>query len=267
MTDQKIIVSESTHRGNVFFIFREDGKEIEVIIDEEVEDFMSWWREQKVVPDLRKVRESFTNHSNAVLQKGIKELEMGKEPTKVLNKAIIQLTNKLLHKPTIGIKSQNRVASLNKANFEKINFGNVYPYRFDRRHNTHLAIVHRFNPKWELAGNWSYGTGLAFTAPINKYVSAIPGQASPPEVIINQPSKNNQRMPAYHRLDVSANYILRKKQTETKFTLGAYNAYNERHPLYFAYRRKVSEDNLFQHEFVVFELLPIMPVASISMKW
>jgi hypothetical protein len=74
-------------------------------------------------------------------------------------------------------------------------------------------------------------------------------------------------MPAYHRLDVSANYILRKKQTETKFTLGAYNAYNERHPLYYAYRRRPTEENLFNQEFVVFELLPIMPVLSINLKW
>lgn len=154
-----------------------------------------------------------------------------------------------------------------KRNFERNNFDAIYPYRFDRRHDVHLVLVHRFNDKWELSGDWSYGTGLTFTAPVNKYPVAIPGSISPPEVIINRPSRNNQRMPAYHRLDISANYLLRKKRTLTKFTFGAYNVYNERSPLYFAYRRRPTETNLFNQEFVVAELLPIMPVASISISW
>ena len=149
--------------------------------------------------------------------------------------------------------------------FEKINFGKSYPYRFDRRHHLKLAFVHRFNQKLELTTNWTFGTGLAYTAPTNKYISVIPGL--PPEVIINRPAKNNGRMPHYHRLDVGLNFYWMKKWGEYQLRLGAYNAYNRSNPLYFALRNNPTEDNVFHKEFVSVKLLPTMPVASFRIKF
>lgn len=151
--------------------------------------------------------------------------------------------------------------------FEKINFGRSYPYRFDRRHQLKMAFVHRFSPKLEVTGNWIFGTGLAYTAPEGEYISQIPGQGFPPEVIVNRPARNNERMPSYHRLDVGVNFLWKKKWGQYKLSLGAYNAYNRSNPLYFALRNQPSEDNFLNREFVSVKLLPVMPVASLNVKF
>lgn len=48
-------------------------------------------------------------------------------------------------------------------------------------------------------------------------------------------SHNGGRMPAYHRLDLSANYwISKKKNTEQVINISLYNAYNRNNPAYLA---------------------------------
>ena len=42
--------------------------------------------------------------------------------------------------------------------FENINFGEWYPYKFDRRHDFSIVVSHKFNEKWDIGATWIYGT-------------------------------------------------------------------------------------------------------------
>lgn len=151
--------------------------------------------------------------------------------------------------------------------FEEINFARSYPYRYDRRHNIQVALIHRFTPSIEFTCNYIYGTGLAFTLPEDKFLLFIPGDTAPPDVVINRDERNNFRMPAYHRLDAGFNFKKVGKQAIQTFHIGVYNAYNKRQPLYFAVRNNPTEENLLNREIVTIEVLPVIPALSYGIKF
>ena len=47
--------------------------------------------------------------------------------------------------------------------FDELNFGNKYPYRYDRRHDISLVGSYEINPKIQVSATWVYGTGNAIT--------------------------------------------------------------------------------------------------------
>jgi hypothetical protein len=67
----------------------------------------------------------------------------------------------------------------NRGGFEdRLNSGKVFPYKYDRRHDLSLTILHKINPKIEFSGTWVYGTGNAVTLPIGTY-SGLPENLNP----------------------------------------------------------------------------------------
>ena len=48
--------------------------------------------------------------------------------------------------------------------FEKINFGKRFPFRYDRRHDLKLAIRHEFNPWFEMTANWILSSGFMYNS-------------------------------------------------------------------------------------------------------
>jgi len=150
--------------------------------------------------------------------------------------------------------------------FDEVNLGREFPYRFDRRHNFQIAAVHQLRSNIELSGNWTFGTGLAFSAPEGKFLSGVPSSEQPPFPIFIYDSKNKFRMPAYHRLDLSVNIHFDKKSSKQTLKIGGYNIYNRRHPLYFALRNEPKQDNVFNKEFVQVKLLPFIPSISYTIK-
>ena len=101
--------------------------------------------------------------------------------------------------------------------FDSINFGQTYPYRYDRRHDIGIALTHEFNENVNFGIVWVYGTGNAVTLGLESYSSFnssmveninsfyLPFDSYSVDHIEN---RNNYRMPAYHRLDVSINLKL-----------------------------------------------------------
>jgi len=60
--------------------------------------------------------------------------------------------------------------------FENLNFGKKYPYKYDRRHDFSIAVVHELEKKvgkkqWQvdLGLTWVYGTGNAVSLPVSSY--------------------------------------------------------------------------------------------------
>jgi hypothetical protein len=139
--------------------------------------------------------------------------------------------------------------------FDKINFGNVYPYKYDRRHDISFVNLYKISNKADIGITWVYGTGNAISLPLQSYLAA-PGMgwqgpgATQPDVQYYG-GKNNYRMAPYHRLDFSINRHKKKKWGRVTWSFGAYNVYSRKNPyfLYFATneygRKQLKQVSLF----------------------
>ncbi|AZA83170.1 hypothetical protein C1637_19460 [Chryseobacterium lactis] len=100
-----------------------------------------------------------------------------------------------------------------------INDNQWYNARMDKTHDLSIVATYQLNPKWSLSGLFVYSTGNAVTFPTGKY--ELNGQT-----VFQYSSRNADRMPAYHRMDVSATYEpSSNKRFRGSWTFGIYNLY------------------------------------------
>ncbi len=152
--------------------------------------------------------------------------------------------------------------------FERVNLGNRYPFKFDRRHDLKIVLQHSFNRWMRVSANWILSTGFAYSLPVSEFYFDQPGGGSVP--VIDYGSKNAYRMPVYHRLDLNAHFTFKTKNFWHGLNVGLYNAYDRRNPLYFNLQTKfVNEGGELKEtkEFVQVWLLPILPSVNYSIKF
>ena len=114
--------------------------------------------------------------------------------------------------------------------FADLNEGEKYPAKYDRRHDLSVVTIYELNPKWKFSAVFVFGTGNAATFPERFYV--ING------VLTQEYSRINEyRLPAYHRLDLSATLTPKPKperKLKQSWVFGLYNTYSRFNP-YFIY--------------------------------
>ena len=110
--------------------------------------------------------------------------------------------------------------------FDNLNGGKWFPYRYDRRHDFKIAGVYSLTKNIEVSAEWVYGTGNAVTLPI-AYHNGPDGNA-----VQVYGSRNGYRMAPYHRGDVSAKFIKQHKRYESAWVVSVYNVYNRMNPFY-----------------------------------
>ncbi|CAG0957264.1 Ferrienterobactin receptor [Flavobacteriales bacterium] len=148
--------------------------------------------------------------------------------------------------------------------FENLNFGKIFPYRYDRRHDVGIAVTHWFNEKVDVGIVWVYGTGNAVTLGMEKYQYAQTeyGYTSFQE-IEHITERNNYRIPAYHRLDMGVNMHKKKKLWERTWSIGVYNIYNRKNPFYIYF----SYNNHNERVLKQISLFPLIPSFTYSFKF
>ncbi|GEN66236.1 TonB-dependent receptor [Chryseobacterium rhizosphaerae] len=100
-----------------------------------------------------------------------------------------------------------------------INNNEWYNARMDKTHDLSVVATYQFNEKWSMSGLFLYSTGNAVTFPTGKY--ELNGQT-----IFQYSNRNADRMPAYHRMDLSATYEpSSNKRFKGSWTFGIYNLY------------------------------------------
>jgi hypothetical protein len=78
----------------------------------------------------------------------------------------------------------------------------------------------------------------------------------------------NYRLNAYHRLDLSASLIKKKKWGERRWIIAVYNAYNRKNPFYLDVEEKYNwEKGTTQFKYVQYSLFPIIPSISYHFKF
>lgn len=150
--------------------------------------------------------------------------------------------------------------------FEEINRGQRFYYKYDRRHDFSLVVAHQFSERWEASMVWTYGSGHRTTLPVNTFGVQIPlgfGEEDPRSITVDAPDRiNNIQLPAYHRLDLSMSFIKKKKKWTRRLSVGIYNVYNRQNP---SFLFLVRENNRPRYRQV--SLLPILPSFSYSFKF
>jgi hypothetical protein len=170
--------------------------------------------------------------------------------------------------------------SWNFRQFDAINSGIEYAYKYDRRHDISAVVSHEFSKNFSFTGSWLYGTGNAVTLATNVFPLLTRTNINnnnnnrDPRTLVEVSSlgeKNSYRMPAYHRLDVNFEFIKKKKRFTRKWSVGAYNAYNRANPLYI-YRDAVDVTKpdgtvVSQPVFRQVSLFPIIPSITYGFKF
>ena len=108
----------------------------------------------------------------------------------------------------------------NNRQFDNINGGRTFPYRYDRRHDVSLTLAHAFTKKTSFSANWVFGTGNAVTLANGKHNSLFLDQllaprSGAPQVYTYSQERNGVRMRNYHRLDIAFDFSKEKKWGET----------------------------------------------------
>lgn len=146
--------------------------------------------------------------------------------------------------------------------FEALNFGEPFPYKYDRRHDIGIALVHDFNKKIDFSMSWVYGTGNAVTLPVATYEAISRNERN--NFYGNRleyfESRNGYRMQPFHRLDISVSFSKEKKWGTRTWTVGAYNAYNRKNPFFM----DIGRDDNGNQKFIQYTLFPIIPSVTFS---
>ena len=145
-----------------------------------------------------------------------------------------------------------------------INLGRWYPNKYDKTHNLAVVGLYALNERWTLSGNFAYGTGVATTFPNGRY--EIGGVVVPHNTT---DSRNNYRVPAYHRVDVAATLQGRKKagrHWEGNWVFSVYNLYARRNAFTVYFRQ--NEDNPNRTEAVRLSVLAtVLPSVTYNFNF
>merc|ERR1711916_409385 len=105
-----------------------------------------------------------------------------------------------------------------------INNGEWYNAFFDRTHDISISGAYRLDDQWSFGTNLVFQTGRPVTYPNGQYQYEDLSIAS-------YADRNSDRLPAYHRMDVSVNYKPRKyqnKRFKEEWVLSIYNLYHRK---------------------------------------
>lgn len=154
-----------------------------------------------------------------------------------------------------------------------INRNEWYAARYDQTHNLKLNGFYDINKRWSVSANFTFVSGTPSTFPTSRYVVQdilIPHNASE--------SRNNVRLPAYHRLDASFRMEGRtvKKNGEPRknkdyWVFGVYNLYARQNPfsIYFTQgKERVAQGSPINSEARQLSIIgTIVPSVSYNFKF
>jgi hypothetical protein len=154
--------------------------------------------------------------------------------------------------------------SWTKRKFPDINQGKEYFAKYDRRHDVSIVVTQELGKRWTISAVWVYATGNAITLPLSRYF--LSGS-----IIQEYSERNAFRMPAYHRLDISATLEGKEKpgkKFHSSYSFGVYNVYSRMNPyyIYFETTGNLMDFNL-QTVAKQVSLFPIIPSFTWNFKF
>lgn len=141
----------------------------------------------------------------------------------------------------------------------------TYSPHYDRRHNINVLVSYQFglDRSFELSARWNYGSGFPFTG-TQGFVEYLPISSldfdyttANGELQTIYGSLNSQRLPAYHRLDISAKKRFNVfNHSILELNVSVTNVYNRNNMFYYD---RITSERIDQ--------LPIMPSLGMTLKF
>lgn len=146
----------------------------------------------------------------------------------------------------------------------EINNGKKYLAPYDRTHDISIVLSYALTDKVSLGGTWVYSTGAPITVPTGRYQykgAIIPVYSD----------RNSVRMPAYHRMDVSATFDLKSARDkalargkdkprinwEHDINISVYNAYMRHNPFTINFRQSKEDPSVTEaYKIYLFSIVP-----------
>ena len=141
-----------------------------------------------------------------------------------------------------------------------INNGKWYNTSYDKTHDFSLTASYELNRDWLFSANFVYQTGLPATYPTGQYeyeTISIPVFGD----------RNANRLPEFHRLDISATYVPKKsrdKKFKSSWNFGIYNVYNRKNAYSINFRENTDTGS---NESVRLSLFGIIPSITYNFKF
>jgi hypothetical protein len=153
--------------------------------------------------------------------------------------------------------------------FDELNNGNAFFYRYDRTHDMSFVLSHQLNKKWNFNFVFVFGTGNAVTLPTGRMPFRVGYdlQTNEPKfVFIDLYDKiNSYRLPSYHRADVSFTYMHKKTEKwESSWNFSIYNIYNRANPFFVYFVPDIEKQEV--KAYMVY-LFPILPAVAWNFKF
>lgn len=141
-----------------------------------------------------------------------------------------------------------------------INNGQWYSSVYDKTHNLAITATYNLNERWSFGANFALQSGQPVTYPNGQY-----------EYLgITVPSyglRNENRLPAYHHLDISATLALEKNKNRKwkgEWVFSIYNVYNRQNAASVNFRQNADTGN---NEAVRTSIFGIVPAVSYNFKF
>jgi hypothetical protein len=141
-----------------------------------------------------------------------------------------------------------------------INNGNWYRSGYDKTHNLAITGSYKHSEKWNFGANFTLQSGQPVTFPNGKYVYGD-------VVVPSYNSRNENRLPAYHHLDISATLTPQKnkyRKWQSEWVFSIYNLYSRKNAASINFRQN---DETGVNEAVKLSIFGAVPSVSYNFKF
>jgi hypothetical protein len=125
-----------------------------------------------------------------------------------------------------------------------------------------VVLTHELNNRWSLGAVFVFASGNLLWLPTSVYL--LEGQP-----VVNYGERNNYRMPAYHRLDLSATWTGRSdRKVQSSWNFSIYNVYSRLNP-YFLYINTEGNpvEGTFRSQAKMVSIFPIIPSVTYNFSF
>ena len=167
-----------------------------------------------------------------------------------------------------------------KRQFAELNGGHDFPAKYDNRHKLNVFVTSKLRTNVELNTAWTFMSGNKLTVAFENYQDLLSAGFNSDMAPINPyreeigldyyNSRNNVRMPAYHRLDVGLNFYRPKSNGRMGiWNVSVYNAYCRMNPISIEKNTDVQtmDGKRLKPRFRTLALFPIIPSISYTYKF
>ena len=150
---------------------------------------------------------------------------------------------------------------------QELNDGLPFPAKYDRIHDVSITFQYKPDDTFDAGVTWVYSTGNTATVAMQQITDGSDNYWSQINYV---DSRNNFRLPAYHRMDVSVNFHKKKKHGIRTWNISVYNLYNRQNP-FIIYPKTVERyyGGGVEYSTVLMQrsLFPILPSVSYIYKF